>query len=748
MIISGSVEHIIYRNSENGYTVLELFAEKRMITVSGKFPIVGVGEVLELEGEFKMHPDYGVQFVSESVRVERPTDEKAIVKYLSCGLISGVGEVTATNIVKMFGEETLKIIENEPDRLVAVRGISARKASEIHNTYKDIRKMQDAVMFLQKYDISISTAVKIFDKYKHRTEEVLTENPYKLIEDIDGIGFKTADKIAMKLGIKFDSEKRIRAGVLYVLGEIAEKQGSTLAYAENLRINTLETLELDESFLESIDKAIVDLEISGLVKRVIHEGNDAYAIHKYYSMEDYIAKKLSIIKDSFGRECYGTEQDIEQYEALEKIKLHENQKEAILAGVSEGVVVITGGPGTGKTTIIKGILKIFKNQKLKCVLMAPTGRAAKRMEEQTGEQASTIHRALEANFARNGRGFLRDENNPLDADVIIIDEISMLDVFLMNSLLKAVNYGTRLIMVGDKDQLPSVGAGNVLADIIASEKFRVVELTQIYRQSEDSMIAQNAHKINNSEMPDLKQKSSDFFYSTTSDPAAVAKEIVSLIAERIPKHFDGISSEDIQVIAPMKAGLAGTTNLNIAIQERLNPASSDKKEIELHKRIFRVGDKVMQIVNNYDREWEKFNRFGYPTYGEGVFNGDTGYIEDINEQINEIYVLFDDGRRACYSYAELDEIVLSYAITIHKSQGSEFPVVIIPIMGGSPLLMNKNLLYTAVTRAKKMVILIGKSTNIYYMVMNKSSAIRHTMLRQLLDKNEGLFKTLDIQIEE
>lgn len=744
MIISGSVEHIIYRNSENGYTVLELFAEKRMITVSGKFPIVGIGEILELEGEFKIHPDYGVQFVSENVKVERPTDEKAIIKYLSCGLISGVGEVTAANIVKMFKEDTLKIIENEPERLIAVRGISARKASDIHNTYKDIRKMQDAVMFLQKYDISISMAVKIFDKYKHRTEEVLKENPYKLIEDIDGIGFKTADKIAMKLGIGFDSEKRIRAGVLFVLAEIAEKQGSTLAYSENLKSTTLETLELDAGFTGMIENAIVDLEISGLIKKVIHEGNEAYAIYKYYAMEDFVAKKLSRLQNGSASESMGSIQDIEQYETLEKIKLHENQKEAILAGVSEGVVVITGGPGTGKTTIIKAILKIFKNQKLKVMLMAPTGRAAKRMEEQTGEQASTIHRALEANFARNGRGFLRDENNPLDADVVIVDEISMLDVFLMSSLLKAINYGTRLIMVGDKDQLPSVGAGNVLADIIASDRFRVVELTQIYRQSEDSMIAQNAHKINNCEMPDLRQKSSDFFYSSTNEPSAVVKEIVSLVAERIPKHFEGISSEDIQVIAPMKAGLAGTTNLNIAIQQKLNPPSSDKKELELHKRIFRVGDKVMQIVNNYDREWEKFNRFGYPTYGEGVFNGDTGYIEDINEQINEIYVLFDDGRRACYSYAELDEIVLSYAITIHKSQGSEFPVVIVPIMGGSPLLMNKNLLYTAVTRAKKMVILIGKSSNIYYMVMNKSSAIRHTMLRQLIDKNEGLFSMLEL----
>lgn len=741
MIVSGTIEKIIYRNSENGYTVLELFAEKtRKITVSGKFPIVGLGEELELQGEFKMHPEYGVQFVTESVKVESPVDEIAIEKYLSCGLISGVGEVTAKNIVKRFGKDTLKVIENQPAELATVRGISPRKASEIHKTYKDIKKMQEAVMFLQKYDISINTAVKIFDKYKYKTEEMLTENPYRLIEDIDGIGFKTADKIAMKLGISFDSEKRMRAGILFELSDIAEKQGSTVALTQELIQQTLQTLELDGSYREQVENAIVDLEISGSIRKIEFDGQDAVAISKYYTMEDYVAKKL--ISLSVGEEIakLGTEQEIEQYEKLEGIELHEKQKEAVLAGTNEPVVVITGGPGTGKTTIIKAILKIFKNQKLKCMLMAPTGRAAKRMEDQTKEPASTIHRALEVNFSGNGRGFVHNENNPLEADVIIIDEVSMLDVFLMSSLMKAVNFGTRLIMVGDKDQLPSVGAGNVLADIIASDNFRVVELTQIYRQSEDSMIAQNAHKINNSEMPDLKQKSSDFFYSSTSEPELVAKEIVSLMAERIPKYYGDITSDDIQVITPMKAGLAGTNNLNVLIQEKLNPAEKGKKQIELHKRIFRVGDRVMQIVNNYDKEWEKYNDFGNVSFGEGVFNGDSGKIDEINEEINEVFVMFDDGRRACYSYAELDEIVLSYAITIHKSQGSEFPVVIIPIMGGSPLLMNKNLLYTAVTRAKKMVILIGKSSNIYYMIMNKSSAIRRTNLRKMLEKNTNIFE--------
>ncbi len=738
MKLTGTIESVVYRNSENGYTVLDVFSHGEIITVSGKFPIVGIGEALELEGEFKINPRYGEQFVAEHVRVDKPNDEKAIEKYLSCGLISGVGEVTARNIVKRFGQETLKVIDEEPEKLASIKGISIKKANEIHNTYQDIKKMQEAVMFLQKYDISINMAVKIYNKYKSKTEEVLQSNPYKLVEDIDGIGFKTADKIAIKLGVSFDSDVRIKAGVLFALGEIAEKQGSTVAGFDEVKATALEVLELDGTYAERIEDAIVDLEITGAIKKVVHNETDSLAISKYYSMEDYISKKLVNLCMNSDVAKLGSDKEIEQYEILNNIKLHENQKEAVLAGTSEGVVVITGGPGTGKTTIIKGILKILKNARLKCMLMAPTGRAAKRLEEQTGEQASTIHRALEANFAKNSRGFVKNETNPLETDVVIIDEVSMLDVFLMSSLLKAINFGTRLILVGDKDQLPSVGAGNVLADIIASDVFKVVELTQIYRQSEDSMIAQNAHRINNSEMPDLKVKSSDFFYSSTHEPQLVANEIVSLISERMPKYFKDITSDDIQVIAPMKAGVAGVDNLNVLIQEKLNPKSPEKKQIELHKRIFRVGDRVMQIVNNYDREWEKYTSFGYATYGSGVFNGDMGYVDDIYTEINEVYVTFDDGRRACYSYAELEEIVLSYAITIHKSQGSEFPAVIIPIMGGSPLLMNKNLLYTAVTRAKKMVVLIGKSSNIFYMVNNKSSAIRNTMLKSLLEKNVNI----------
>ena len=736
MKLVGEIEDVIFHNSENGFTILSLFTNDGPVTATGKFPVLGIGEKVELEGEFKINPKYGEQFVATSIQIKKPTTISSIKNYLSSGLISGVGEVTATNIVNMFGEKTLEIIEFCPSELAKVRGISLKKASDIALCYKEIKKMQDAVMFLQQYDISINMAVKIYNKYKNATQKVLKENPYCLIEDIEGIGFKTADKIAYKMGIDKTSAFRLRAGIVYVIKQIAETKGSTVVFKEELLFETAALLEI-ECETDLLESALVSLLINGTIKQVEYEEKEAYAISMYYGMERYISTKLQLLCDDPIEVNIDFDREIEDYQRSSSITLHEKQIEAIKACVYNGVCVITGGPGTGKTTIIKGVLKILKHLNLRCMLMAPTGRASKRLEEQTGEDASTIHRALEMQGQSDGM-FLRNERNQLECDAVICDEVSMIDDFVMSSLLKAIPTGARLILVGDKDQLPSVGAGNILADIIASQKFEVVELTQIFRQEGDSSIITNSHKINNGIMPNLAEKSSDFFYSSTSEPTAVLNEIVSMVTTRIPK-FSGVSPSDIQVIAPMKAGIAGVDNINVKLQEELNPKSDQKGEIVHGKRVFRVGDKVMQIKNNYDQEWVKIEG-NEITHGTGVFNGDIGTIEEINTQMQTIMVLFEDGRQSVFSVVDFENLTHAYAITIHKSQGSEFEVVIIPVLGGNPMLYNKNLLYTAVTRAKKMVVLIGKQSSIYACVKNNYVVRRYTMLKNFLTSGENIFK--------
>lgn len=736
-MLTGEILSVVYYNAENGYTVLSLATDDGDVTARGKFPVLGVGEKVELEGEFKIDPKYGRQFVATSIKIIPPTTLASIKNYLSSGLISGVGEVTATNIVNTFKEKTLEIIEFYPSELAKVRGISLRKAGDIALGYKEIKKMQQAVMFLQSYDISINMAVKIYNKYKGATEKVLQENPYCLIEDIDGIGFKTADKIAFKLGIAADSEVRLRAGLLHSLKQIAETRGSTLAFYDELIDETLRLLDIGD-VRDVLVGQINTLIISGHIKQVTYDDRDALAITSYYSMEKFIATKLKILNEAPSALSIDFDREIEDYQRSSNITLHENQKEAIRQGVSNGVAIITGGPGTGKTTIVKGILRIFKHMKLKTMLMAPTGRASKRLEEQTGEKASTIHRALEMQGRSEGGMFGRNERNPLDVDVCIIDEVSMIDDFVMSSLLKALPRGTRLVLVGDKDQLPSVGAGNVLADLITSEQFSVVMLTQIFRQSDTSAIVTNAHKINDGEMIDLAQKSTDFFYSSVSDPTAAVDEIVSFVTTRIP-NYAHVSCADIQVIAPMKAGMCGVDNINLRLQEALNPKVNGKMEIAHGKRVFRVGDKVMQIRNNYDQDWVK-DEGGVLVQGAGVFNGDMGTIDEINPQTNTMVVAFEDGRRATLSAVEFENITHAYAITIHKSQGSEFPVVIIPVMGGNPMLYNRNLLYTAVTRAKKMVLLMGKSGNIFAMIKNNYMQRRLTMLKKFLQTTISIFE--------
>jgi len=625
------------------------------------------------------------------------------------------------------------VIEKEPQRLVEVKGVSERKAIEIYQTYQDIKKMQQAVMFLQKYDITINMAVKIYDAYKDKTETVLRKNPYKLIEDVEGIGFKTADNIAYKLGIEKDSRFRIKAGILYCLNEFSEKQGSTIVRKDKLVEMCLGLLELPNEYDGEILAEVVNMEIEGSVKSTTLEEEPAVAITKLYSMEKYIATKIKLLQNSALETNYDVESEINEFERINNFLLHDSQKNAVKVSIREGVSVITGGPGTGKTTIIKALISILENHNQKICLLAPTGRAAKRMEEQTKREASTIHRGLEMGYSNGRLSFMRNESNPLEADAIIVDEVSMIDIYVAAALLKAIRLGTKLIFVGDKDQLMSVGAGSVLEDIITSGVVTTVELTQIFRQQDTSKIVVNAHLINNGEMPDLTEKSDDFFYSSSFEPNEVANEIVEMVSRRIPNYKKEIKSENIQVIAPMKAGIAGTNNLNALLREKLNPKALEKTEIEVHKTIFRVGDKVMQTANNYEQEWIKVEG-GRVVGGMGVFNGDMGYIDQINKQSGEVYVTFDDGRRAGYSIVELEDLVHSYAITIHKSQGSEFDAVIIPVLGGNPMLFNKNLLYTAVTRAKKMVVLIGKKGNIYHMIKNETMIKRNTLLKRFLQE--------------
>lgn len=730
MKIKGIIEETVFRNNENGYAILVIGTETGKVTVSGKFPIVGEGEQIEAEGEFKINPKYGKQFVVESVKISRPTTKEQIEKYLSSGLVSGVGPVTAKAIVSKFGEKTLEIIETNPIELAKVKGIGLKKAMDIVHTIMDIRKMQDAVIFLQKFDVSINMAVKIYEKYKNTTEIILTKNPYKLIEDIEGIGFKTADKIAVKMGIDEDSEFRMRAGLIHYLTEVAEKTGSTLVDQNLLTKKTAEMLSLEfETNQSGFEKVLTKMLIEGIVREVVSE-ETRLALTKYFVYEKTIATTLQQLALSAKNVLVDIDADLAEFERMKKIELHETQKHAIKVAIEGGVTVITGGPGTGKTTILTAILQIFKTRGMKCLLAAPTGRAAKRLTETTGEEAATIHRLLESNFGAFGfRTFAHNEHNKLETDVVIVDEASMLDSFIASSLLRAVPHGTRFIFVGDKDQLPSVGAGNVLSDIILCGKFPVVELTRIFRQGKESLIVENAHLINSGEMPILDKKDSDFFYICKTEPAQILEEIKELASKRLPA-FMKTDWKNIQVIAPTRAGLVGVENINIELQAILNP---DKGfgETTVFGKIFRVGDRVMQTANNYEQKWVKFE-FGISTEGAGVFNGDIGYVAEINKKTGEVIVDFEDGRRANYSIAEVGDLTLAYAITIHKSQGSEFDIVVIPIQSGNPYLFNRNLFYTAVTRAKKLVVLIGSKKSISYMVWNTKMTKRTTLLREFL----------------
>lgn len=739
MTLKGIVEEIIYRNTDNGYTVAVINCNDENITAVGKFPQVSQGECVELEGSFTKHNRYGEQFNASKVKIAKPTTKEGIVKYLSSGLIKGVGPVTALSIVSKFGEDTLDIIEFNPQRLTEVRGISERKANEIAEAFNEIRKMQNSVMLMQDYDISTNLAVKIYNTYFDKTELILKENPYKLCEDVEGIGFFTADRIAKKMGISEFSEFRFRAGVLHALKTACDHTGNTYVTKANLESDVCELLKISVETINA-NKVLNRLVLDSLIKIFELNGEEVVVLTKYFNTEKIVGYTLNLFNEIYKNTNLDVTDSINFYEQLNKIKMHQNQRDAVSLAINSGVSVITGGPGTGKTTIVKCMLQIFKSLHKSVKLLAPTGRAAKRLSESTGEDASTIHRALVVDFL--GGDFQYNQNNKLPFDVVIVDEVSMVDIQLMFYLTRALKKGTQLVLVGDKDQLPSVGAGNVLADIINSGVISVCELTHIYRQDKDSLIVSNAHLINDCKMPMLNNKSKDFFFEEKTEPSAMLNSVVNLTCARLPKYLN-IDSSKIQVLAPMKSGVCGVDNLNKELQDKLNPASLKKTELETEKTIYRLGDRVMQITNNYEREWIKDTR----EQGAGVFNGDIGVIDHIEPNTFETTVLFEDGRYAKYNKKDLAELVLSYAITIHKSQGSEFDVVIIPVVAGAPMLLTKNLLYTAVTRAKRMVVLVGTKQNIFRMVKNKSTLTRNTLLKNFLIESADV-NTLADKLEQ
>ena len=726
MLIEGAVEEIIFRNDGNGYTVF-YFEHSDMHTVCvGKFLQISVGAHLKLEGNFVTNAKYGEQFQVDSFETLYPTSKEGIRKYLGSGLIKGVGPVTAKAIVDVFKEDTLNVIEFAPKELANVRGISERKAEMIGEAFRELKHLQNTVIFLQGYGLTVNMAIKIFEVYQNKTVEIIKENPYKLVEDVEGIGFATADKIARSLGIDRRSEFRIRAGFLYCLTDASEKNGHTYLPKEDLFKNVSKLLEIEEE--ESFKKVLEDLIFDRTVTNTFIFPHDAVMLTKYFYYERSIADKLALLCCSLTSTELNVDSEIKHFEEVNKITFHPDQKKAIINAVNSGVSIITGGPGTGKTTIVKCIIELLEAQRKKILLTAPTGRAAKKLSEATERDARTIHRALQVDF--RSKRFIFNEQNPLPYNVIIVDEVSMVDVPLMCNLLKAVVRDTKLIFVGDKDQLPSVGAGNVLEDMLTSGVISVAELTQIYRQSEKSLIISNAHKINEGEMPEIDNKSQDFFFDAKVELEDIKTTIVNMVTTRIPK-FNGIDSIKIQVLAPLKAGVCGIENLNRELQAKLNPPKNFRKELTVGQTIFREGDKVMQMSNNYDLEWTR--QVGlYTENGAGVFNGDIGYIHSIDVQTGEVEIWFEDGRECIYPRTELSQLSLAYAITIHKSQGSEFDVVIIPIISGPSLILNRNLIYTAVTRAKKMVVLVGEKKNLKRMIGNKFILKRHTALKKLL----------------
>ncbi len=728
--VTGYVGHIVFRNEDNGYTVFNLENDDGEVTCVGNFNFISEGDLLELAGEYVNHSVYGTQLKVASHRVKEPEDLVSIERYLGSGAVKGVGAALAGRIVKKFKEDTFRIIEEEPERLAEIKGISERKAREIAEQVEEKKDMRKAMIYLQKYGISTRLAAKIYRFYGMRVYKVLEENPYQLADNIEGVGFKTADEIASRIGIHTDSDYRIKSGLFYTLQQAAG-EGHVYLPEEELIRRAGDLLGVE---IPDISRHVMDLCIEK--KTVMKEGEDGIRIYPshYYYLELNTAKMLHDLNIDCEMPEDLMERRLRKVEETEQIELDVMQHKAVIESIKHGLLVLTGGPGTGKTTTINTIIRFFESEGMSLLLAAPTGRAAKRMTEATGYEAQTIHRLLEVNVnpeeTDSVGGFMRNRQNPLEADVIIIDEMSMVDLNLMHALLCAVVPGTRLVLVGDVDQLPSVGPGSVLKDIIISGCFPVVTLTRIFRQAGESDIVVNAHKINAGEPVILDNKSRDFFFLRRQDADTIIGVTIMLIQKKLPRYV-GAQPSEIQVMTPTRKGLLGVERLNTIFQRYLNPQDPKKAEKEINGRLFREGDKVMQIKNNYQLEWEVTTKFGLTVdKGTGIFNGDMGVITEISQYKETIEVEFDEGRKVKYGYDEVEELELAYAITVHKSQGSEYPAVIIPLLQGPRLLYNRNLLYTAVTRAKKCLTIVGSDTVFQEMIQNKNEQARYTSLSE------------------
>ncbi|MCL2874433.1 MAG: ATP-dependent RecD-like DNA helicase [Defluviitaleaceae bacterium] len=739
--LKGTVDHIVYRNDDNGYTVFSV----AIINEDGEDDITCVGfaaelcegEEVEILGSYVTHPVYGEQLNAKSIEKRIPTEESDICKYLGSGVIKGIRQKTAEKITAMFGKGSFDVIENDPEKLTAIKGITLKRALDISATFKEQSEMRRIMIFLQKLDISPAYSIKIYKQYKERTFDVVKNNPYALVDDVHGIGFKTADAIASRLGTASNSPYRIEASIKYALTEAAFSGHTYLprsALIEKIK-------ELISVPTELVEQSIMELQFSRRINQEPpeDENDDASVYLNYYHYaENYIAKKLLQLARNVKKPDNSIENDIDDIEKKSGIKLAKEQREALRQVKTNGVLVITGGPGTGKTTTIKAIISLLEKYGDTIELAAPTGRAAKRITESSDREARTIHRLLKnKHLGENGElpEFMKNEDDPLESDVIIVDESSMIDTLLMSSLLKAVPIGAKLILVGDVNQLPSIGAGNVLKDIIKSGCVKVVELNEIFRQAQESAIIMNAHRINDGEYPKLNEKNSDFFFVRTQNAEEVAATVANLVKTRLPAFLSLDPSLDIQVITPMRKSAVGTYTLNNALQQVLNPKSPDKNERAYGSFCYREGDKVMQIKNNYSMPWRVVNNLGLQIdEGEGVFNGDIGVLREIDEDSESFTVVFDGNKIVRYDFNQLEELEPAYAITIHKSQGSEYKAVVIPIFGGSPMLLTRHLLYTAVTRAKSLAVIVGSGNTLYRMIDNDQEVYRYTALERRMRK--------------